>query len=427
VTAKVREPTAKYLVRAGYKETEIGRVPEEWEVKPLGQLFAFRNGVNADKSAYCSGIPFVNVLETIKHSHLKCEQITGRVTLPEVTKAAYAVRHGDVLFNRTSETDTELALASTFLGAEDVVFGGFVIRGRPLSNALDPAYCGYALRSNTLRRQIIPLGQGAVRANIGQENLSRVLAPVPSADEQCAIAKALGDMDALLAGLDRLIAKERDLKQAAMQQLLTGQTHLPGFQGEWETATIADVVTTPVSDGPHLTPKFLLTGVPFLSVNNLVNNRLDFESPRFISMEDHVEFSKKCKPRRGDILFGKAASVGMVGLVETDIEFNIWSPLALIRVSGKMSERFAFYALQGASIAQQIKLLTNASSQGNIGMSDIGLLRIPKPKLGEQEAIATLLSDMDAELTALEARRDKTCALKQGMMQELLTGRTRLV
>ena len=269
--------------------------------------------------------------------------------------------------------------------------------------------------------------QGASRYKLTKAALLNLPCPVPSSQEQRAIAAALSDVDALLAGLARLIAKKRDIKQAAMQQLLTGQTRLPGFQGEWETTALADVVATPITDGPHLTPNFLPAGVPFLSVNNLVANRLDFSSLRLISMADHAEFSKKCKPRKGDILFGKAASVGMVALVETDVEFNIWSPLALIRVVGKMNTRFAFYALQGSKIARQIKLLTNASSQGNIGMSDIGLLRIAKPPLIEQAAIAAVLSDMDAELTALEARRDKTHALKQGMMQELLTGRTRLV
>ena len=228
-------------MRSGYRKTEIGVLPEDWVVKPLGQLFTFKNGVNADKRAYGTGVRFVNVLEAITHSHLVCDDVAGRVTLPASTRATYTVRRGDVLFNRTSETDSELALASTYVDSEEVVFGGFVIRGRPTADDLDPVYSGYALRARALRAQIIPLGQGAVRANIGQENLGRVLAPVPTVAEQRAIAAALSDIDGLLAGLDRLIAKKRDLKQAAMQQLLTGQTRLPGFQGEWEVKQLGHV------------------------------------------------------------------------------------------------------------------------------------------------------------------------------------------
>ncbi|MBP5991954.1 MAG: restriction endonuclease subunit S, partial [Piscinibacter sp.] len=124
---------------------------------------------------------------------------------------------------------------------------------------------------------------------------------------------------------------------------------------------------------------------------------------------------------------GKAASVGKVAIVDNDLDFNIWSPIALVRTSDHLQPKFLYYQLQAADCVGQILLLTNASSQGNIGMGDIEKLRISYPSVEEQSAIASVLSDMDAELTALESRRDKTRALKQGMMQELLTGRTRLV
>jgi type I restriction enzyme S subunit len=414
-------------VRPGYKQTDVGVIPKTWNVESLGELFLFRNGVNADKDAYGQGVRFVNVLEPITYSHIHGPEITGLVTLPESAIESYAVRCGDVLFNRTSETQEEVGLAATYLGSERVVFGGFVIRGRPTSGTLDPTYSGYALRAPCIRSQIIPMGQGAIRANIGQSNLRLVVAPLPPLPEQSAIAAALKDVDALLLGLTQLVTKKRDIKQAAMQQLLTGRVRLPGSHGEWEVKKLREVVSTPITDGPHLTPTFLADGVPFLSVNNLVNNQLDLRAIRFVSKEDHLEFSKKCKPRKGDILFGKAASVGMVALIETDVELNIWSPLAMIRVSHKASARFVCYALQASHVGRQIKLLTNSSSQGNIGMEEIGLLEIPLPTPDEQIAIATVLGDMDAELAALEARRDKTRALKQAMMQELLTGRTRLV
>ena len=113
--------------------------------------------------------------------------------------------------------------------------------------------------------------------------------------------------------------------------------------------------------------------------------------------------------------------------METDIEFNIWSPIALIRIANENVPLFIYYQLQSAGLGRQIALLTNSSSQGNIGMGDIERLELSLPPFDEQTAIATVLSDMDAELTALEARRDKTRAIKQGMMQELLTGRIRLV
>ena len=414
-------------VRAGYKHTVVGVIPKEWEVKRFAELFEFRNGVNADKASYGHGVRFINVLEPITYSHINGPEITGQVTLPESVANSYAVRRGDVLFNRTSETQDEIGLAATYLGAERVVFGGFVIRARPTDQSLDPVFSGYALRAPVIRSQIIPMGQGAIRANIGQHNLGLVVAPLPPLNEQRAIAAALSDVDALLDGLERLIAKKRDLKQAAMQQLLTGLTRLPGFSGAWEVKSLKCIVETPITDGPHLTPEFFNDGVPFLSVNNLVDNKIDLSDLRFISRKDHEIFSRKCKPRKNDILLGKAASVGKVAIVETDQEINIWSPIAMIRVGEGYFPRFIYYQLQSTDIVRQITLLTNSSSQGNIGMGDIEKLHLALPPPPEQTAIATILSDMDSELFALEARRDKTRALKAAMMQALLTGRIRLI
>jgi type I restriction enzyme S subunit len=161
-------------VKPGYKQSEVGVIPEVWDVRPFAELFVFRNGVNAERESYGKGVRFINVLEPISYSHIYGPEIPGNVALPEPIVASYAVRRGDVLFNRTSETDAELGLAATYLGTERVVFGGFVIRGRPTDNRFDPTYLGYALRAPAIRSQIIPMGQGAIRANIGQKTLSRV-------------------------------------------------------------------------------------------------------------------------------------------------------------------------------------------------------------------------------------------------------------
>lgn len=207
-------------------KTRLPRFSGEWEMKRLADLFTFRNGVNADKEAYGQGTRFINVLEPITYSHIHGPEIIGRVSLPTAIIDSYSVCRGDVLFNRTSETQDEVALAAVYLGSEQVVFGGFVIRGRPLGEHFDPMYSGYALRAPFVRSQIIPMGQGAVRANVGQQNLGGVLVPLPPLSEQRAIAEVLADMDA---EVDTLVArrdKSRSIKQGMMQELLTGRTRL---------------------------------------------------------------------------------------------------------------------------------------------------------------------------------------------------------
>lgn len=403
-------------VRPGYKQTEVGVIPEEWEVKPFGALFAFRNGVNADKDSYGQGVRFINVLEPITYSHIHGPEIQGQVTLPESICESYEVRLGDVLFNRTSETKDEVGLAATYLGSERVVFGGFVIRGRPIDDALDPVYSGYALRTPCIRSQIIPMGQGAIRANIGQSNLGLVVAPVPPLSEQRAIAIALSDVDVLLDALERLIAKKRDLKQAAMQQLLTGQIRLPGFQGEWELRRLGDVLRFQV-------------GYPFSSMFfNEKEQGVRLVKNRDLKSDDQIfhfsgKYDQSFQVSDGDVL------VGMDG----DFLPCRWSkgPALLNQRVGRvvplagLDLAFSFYYLQGP--LKEIEFATASTTVKHLSHGDIEGIEKPLPSVPEQTAIATVLSDMDAELAALEQRLAKTRALKQGMMQELLTGRTRLV
>ena len=414
-------------VRPGFKQTELGLIPSSWKVDILNHCVRrdapICYGILMPGPHCNGGIPVVKVRDIIDG---RIDETGLLMTHPAIDHAYRRSRlaAGDLLVTIRGTTG-RVALVPASLDGANITQDTARVR---VNADIDARFLFFALHSEAVQRQIAlhTIGQAVRGINIRDvKHLAVAFPDRPS--EQRAIAAALNDVDALLGGLDRLIVKKRNLKRATMQQLLTGQARLPGFHGEWEVKALRDIVSTPITDGPHLTPKFLADGVPFLSVNNLVNNRLDLRVLRFVSRADHLEFSKKCRPQRGDILFGKAASVGMVALIDTDMELNIWSPLALIRVSHRASETFVFYALQAMHIHRQIVLLTNSSSQGNIGMSDIGSLAIPLPKHDEQGAIAAVLSDIDAELSALEARRDKTRALKQAMMQELLTGRTRLV
>ena len=420
-------------VRAGYKQTEVGLLPEDWEVLPISALTTdFRGGAPLKPTDFTDrgvkvlpkgGVGRTGFLRIAERDIQYCRiEYADAHPRNQVDKAYTIVVLRDLVPSGPSiGLMVEIGTEETFVLAQGV-YGFKVNRVRA-----DARYLIQLSNTSWYRNLANNIMVGSTQVHITNTAYRKAVLPVPSLLEQRAIATALSDVDALLSKLDALIAKKRDLKQAAMQQLLTGQTRLPGFSGEWEVKTIKSIVQSPVTDGPHMTPQFLATGIPFLSVNNLVGNKIDLSDLRFISQQDHDEFSKKCKPRKGDVLLGKAASVGKVAIVETDIEFNIWSPIALIRIANENVPLFIYYQLQSAGLGRQIALLTNSSSQGNIGMGDIERLELSLPPFDEQTAIATVLSDMDAELTALEARRDKTRAIKQGMMQELLTGRIRLV
>ena len=414
-------------VKPGYKQTEVGVVPEEWDIKTLGSLTSLlTNGfVGTATSAYVNGEDGVLYIQgyNVQENGFNFRGIKRVSKSFHTRNQKSCLQSGDLLTIQTGDIGVTTVVPPELVGANCHA----LVISRLNKRVSDPSfYCQY-FNSEQGRAAFKEIETGTTMKHLNCGDMKRLFLPSPPVEEQRSIATALSDVDALLGALERLIAKKRDLKQATMQQLLTGQTRLPGFQGEWEVKNLKAIVQTPVTDGPHLTPRFWDNGIPFLSVNNLVGNRIDLTDLRFISEADHELFSRKCKPQKDDILLGKAASVGKVAIVELDDEFNIWSPIALIRIGSEHAARFVYYQLQSADLIGQIALLTNSSSQGNIGMGDIEKLMLKLPPLPEQTAIAAVLTDMDAELATLEQRLDKTRTLKQGMMQELLTGRTRLV
>ncbi len=220
---KVNNPEKSFLC------TEI---PIEWDIFKLGELFEFKNGINAGKESYGSGVKFINVMEVIYHDFITPDLITGTVQISDEQKELYLVKEGDVLFNRTSETVDEIGLSAVYKGKEEVVFGGFVIRGRPIINAIDEIYKRYCLRSSLVRNQIITSGQGAVRTNIGQGDLSQVKVPLPPLSEQKAIAQLLSKVDLVIQLNEKLIVQKEQRKKWLMHQLLKGRKRLKGFKGE---------------------------------------------------------------------------------------------------------------------------------------------------------------------------------------------------
>lgn len=164
---------------------------EGWKSVELGSFMEFKNGLNADKDAYGSGIKFVNVMDVFRSSELRADEIIGSVQTSSKAASEYSVVHGDILFNRTSETAEDIACASVYLDDEPITFGGFVIRGRQTKKILDAEFCRYVFQTYEVRRETVRRCQGAVRANIGQQDLARVSLKIPPIKEQRKIAVIL--------------------------------------------------------------------------------------------------------------------------------------------------------------------------------------------------------------------------------------------
>jgi type I restriction enzyme, S subunit len=305
------------------------------------------------------------------------------------------VEFGDVLFNRTSETLEEVGLASIYLDNADVVFGGFVIRGKPNKDHLDPIFCSYLLRSPNIHSQISSKGQGVVRANIGQKELSKVKIFIPSKSEQKAIARALSDIDALIESLDRLLTKKRQIKQGAMQELLRSK-------GGWKKKYIGDVLT--ISHGR--------------SQHEVVDENGAYP---ILASGGEIGRAKKYLYNKPSVLIGRKGTIDKPQYM--DQPFWTVDTLFYSVIHEPNDAKYIFY--QFCLIPW--REYNEASGVPSLNARTIHSIEITLPPPEEQIEIATILSDMDAEIDSIEAKLTKTRQIKQGMMHELLTGRIRLV
>jgi type I restriction enzyme, S subunit len=424
----VREPSAKYLVREAFKTTVAEPVPSEWDVRKLGEIAEIRGGIAKNSNHAVADPVTVAYLRVanVQDGYLDLTELST-IDISKQELKRYLVLPGDVLMNEGGDLD-KLGRGSVWTGLVSPCVHQnhvFVVRCSP---ALMPAYLDLWTNAQVARKFFMLAGKQTTNlASISKTSLAQLPVALPSLDEQRAISATLGDVDALLVGLDRLIAKKRDLKQAAMQQLLTGQTRLPGFQGEWNTRLLPELADirsggTPSTSDPASWDGDIAWCTP-TDITALAGQKYLSGTTRRITAHGLKQSSAEVIPA-GSIVMTSRATIGECAInaipMTTNQGFKNFVPYECT------DAEFLYYLL--LTQKSGFVSLCGGSTFLEIGKTQLRsyAVRLPAEK-SEQNAIATALSDMDAELTALEARRNKTRALKQGMMQELLTGRTRLV
>ena len=417
-------------VKPGYKQTEVGVIPEEWEVAPLSREIerleagVSVNSVDEELRSYAHEQAVLKTSAIARGQFLPNEN--KKIDPRDIGRAKLNPRFDTIIISRMNTPD--------LVGECGYVFAEFpslflpdrlwMTRNRNGSDVC-VRWLNYLLTSKPYKTRIKGLATGTSGSmkNIAKDALLAMLIQYPDGDEQRAIAGALSDVDALLGALDRLIAKKRDLKQAAMQQLLTGQTRLPGFRGEWEKTTLGEIGECVI--GLTYKPEDVVEhGLLVLRSSNIQNGRLAFEDNVYVNVKvpDHLV------TRTGDILIcvrnGSRALIGKCAVIDESAAGLTFG--AFMSVYRTKHWRFIAHAFQTDDIQRQIRDNVGATIN-QITNKDMKAFRLKLPSEDEQTAIAEVLTEMDTELAALEQRREKTCALKQAMMQELLTGKTRLV
>lgn len=395
--------------RPGYKHTKPGWIPEEWEVLALGDAFDFRNGYNADSTAYGRGVQFANVLEVITHSELNEDLIPGRVEIGPDAHKLNSVKYGDVLFNRTSETPDEVGLTSVYTGGTTITFGGFVIRGRPTTDLFDTNYLKYGLRTPLVRKQIIAKSNGAVRSNIGQADLLQVLTLCPPLPEQRHIAQVLSAWDRAIATVQQLLAAQQERKRGLMQELLTGRRRFKGFGGKWKEVRLGFVVSK--AKGSVVSSTVDPAGTPVIDAGSYEGNA---------TLYSMSEKALRCTEKDVLLLWdGSKAGRAMTG--KNGI---VGSTFVLLKPKAGLDPVF----LTARLTHDEVKIMAVREGSGipHVPKDFLRWYKFDMPPIEEQRKIVEVISAMERTTTSLNDQLSTLTTQKRGLMQVLLTGEKRL-
>lgn len=368
-------------MKTGYKQTEIGSIPEDWLLEFVENLALVTTGSKNTQDREADGeYPFFVRSQTIER--INTFSFDGEAVLT----AGDGVGTGKVFhyINGKFDLHQRVYRISNFT---EQISGLFF----------------YFYFSTHFYNRIMQMTAKSSVDSVRRDMITRMFVPVPPTKaEQTAIATALSDVDALLKSLDQLIAKKRNLKQAAMQQLLTGQTRLPGFSGEWEVKRLGEVLKVRHGKSQH-------------AITALAGRYPILASGGEIGRTNTYLYSQP------SVLIGRKGTIDAPQYVSSP--FWTVDTLFFTEIFSEMHPKFVYYKFTMI----RWRNYNEASGVPSLNAKTIENIEITVPPLNEQVAIAHILTEMDTELTTLERQRNKTCSLKQGMMQELLTGRIRLV
>lgn len=401
-------------VKAGYKLTEFGVIPEDWDVKMLKDLASLIiDGTHKTPQYQAYGVPFLRVTD------LKSNKIDVR-NLKFISKEEHKFlqerckpEKGDLLLSKNGTVGVPKAI---YWDWEFSIFVSLaLIKIRP--QKINLYFLEQFIKSNFLDQQIKQRSKQGTVTNLHLEEIREFLIPLPpTLEEQEKIAQVLSDFDSAIAHLDKLINKKRNVKQGTMQQLLTGKKRLPGFSGEWEVKKLGELVEVVMGQSPDSrTYNTKEKGVPLIQGNADISNR------KTIKRVWTSQITKLCN--QGDVIMTVRAPIGAIGMASYD---SCLGRGACSFKAKNINKLYFFYLM----IFKEATWETIGQGSTFTAVNSNDILNFPlfiANLLPEQKAIAQILGDMDAEIEALEKKRDKYQAMKQGMMQELLTGKTRLI
>lgn len=408
-------------VMAGYKKTEVGIIPDDWQVMTLAKVCKMKSG---------ESITSANIDEFSEYPCFGGNGLRGFTNrFTHDGKYALVGRQG--------------ALCGNVLGVNGKFFASeHAVVVTPFEQT-DIQWLTYVLEDMKLNQYSESSAQPGLSV-VKILNLDLAVPPVKA--EQEAIAEALSDADALIEAVEQLLVKKRQVKEGAMQELLTGKRRLSGFENkleykktevgmlpeDWKVSTLGAVCSFENGDRGRNYPSrtsFASDGVPFINAGHVEDGHIKINELNYIPKEK-FDLLNSGKVLAGDIVFCLRGSLGKFGIVSTNFgDGAIASSLVIVRPKpARINREYLYWYFRSSYCAQMIDKWSGGAAQPNLGVQDLVRFTIPIPPTeDEQTAIAEILSDMDAEITALEEKLSKAWRVKQGMLSVLLGGRIRLI
>jgi type I restriction enzyme S subunit len=417
----------------------VGTVPADWDVKSLLEIADGKKELFDDGDWVEAQYLTESGIRLVQTGNIGIGEFIEKQPKKYISATSFDVLNckslqiGDLLICRLAEPAGRACILPD-IGEQRLITAVDVTIFRPSPHIADRRYLVAVFSTLRWFARINERCGGTTRTRISRGQLGKVVVPLPPPMEQRAIADALSDVDALLDGLDQLIAKKRDLKQAAMQQLLTGQTRLPGFTVEWQQKRLGDHVMF-LRHGSNSRAELLPEGqVKYLHYGDIHACASAYLDPAGLPSLPNVKAATLDRLEDGDLVLADASED--VAGVGKSVEMKDVGDAEVVAGMHTIAARFDKNVLADGfkgllqfcpEFAKHLRRLAAGTKVYATNRAYIASVGMRLPPVEEQSTIAGVLADMDAEITALEARRAKIRDLKQAMMQELLTGKTRLV
>ena len=410
-------------LKKGYKQTEVGIIPVDWQLKTVNEISTINGRVG------WKGYTKEDLVEvgpyTIGAKHINKD---NKLDLSEPTRLSYSkfiespeimVFKNDILIVQRG-TIGKVVLIENEIGDATINPSMLILRTKKIPSN----FIYYYLISEEGQHQINIDTSSTGVPMITQKQVLSFKIPIPSTiEEQKGIAQVLTDTDQLIQNLKTLIGKKKAIKRGTMQELLTGEKRLKGFYGEWKIKKLGEIAD--IKGG----------GTPSTNISEFWNGNIDWFTPTEVGKSKYVRTSKRkitqvgfenCSATLfpvGTILLTTRAGIGDLAILTKEACTN--QGFQSFIIGEDINNEFVYYRLK--TLKSEFASKASGSTFQEISPNNLKSIEISIPELNEQKAIAQILSDMDSEIEALETQLQKTQSLKQGMMQELLTGKIRLV